>query len=202
MEVVRLVMASANAHKVEEIAAILRAALGSDLELLPRPAEVPDVVEDADTLEGNARLKAEALAVATGLRAVADDTGLEVDALGGAPGVRSARYAGDTATDTDNVEKLLADLAAAGAITPDARRARFRTVALVAGGGGPEVVAQGVVEGWIAGAPRGSAGFGYDPVFVADGAEGRTFAEMTAEEKHALSHRGRAFASLAAQLRA
>ena len=106
----RLVLASANPDKVAEIAAVLEEAL--EVELVPRPTDVPDVVEDGETLHDNARLKARALVVATGLAAVADDTGLEVDALGGAPGVYSARYAGDDVTYADNVAKLLAELAA------------------------------------------------------------------------------------------
>jgi XTP/dITP diphosphohydrolase len=155
---------------------------------------VTDVEEDAPDLLGNARLKAEAISRAAGAPAVADDTGLEVDALGGAPGVRSARYAGESASDAENVAALLAALAGAAD-----RRARFRTVAMVVGPG-LEVVAEGTCEGRIATEPRGVGGFGYDPVFVPDSGDGRTFAEMSPSEKHAISHRGRAFASLAAQL--
>jgi XTP/dITP diphosphohydrolase len=191
--VVRLVCASANPHKAEEMAAIL----GPAVELVPRPTDVPDVVEDSDTLEGNARLKARAVCAATGEPSVADDTGLEVDALGGAPGVRSARYAGEHATDDDNVRRLLDELAASPATV---RTARFRTVVVVARPDGSEVLAEGVVEGTIAPTPRGRAGFGYDPVFVPDEGDGRTFAEMAAQEKHAVSHRGRALRSLAARL--
>jgi XTP/dITP diphosphohydrolase len=197
---VRLVVASANPDKVAEIAAIL----GPSVELLPRPPEVPDVVEDADTLEGNARLKATAIVDHTGLAAVADDTGLEVDALGGAPGVRSARYAGEHAAYADNVARLLAELDRVGARSPDQRRARFRTVALVRHPDGRELVVEGRVEGTIAPVGAGSAGFGYDPVFVPDRADGtpgdRSFAEMTPAEKHAVSHRGRAFRALATRL--
>jgi len=195
----RYVLASANPDKVAEIAAILSAALDADL--VPRPAGVPDVVEDAETLLDNARLKARALVAATGDAAVADDTGLEVDALGGAPGVYSARYAGEEATYADNVHKLLAELAA----RPDAggtRTARFRTVALAAFPDGSEVWAEGAVEGVITAELRGTAGFGYDPVFEPADGGGRTFAEMDPEEKHGLSHRGRAFRSLAAALAA
>jgi XTP/dITP diphosphohydrolase len=193
----RLVLASANPDKVAEIAAILRASL--DVDLVPRPPDVPDVVEDGVTLLDNARLKAVALVSATGQPAVADDTGLEVDALGGAPGVYSARFAGPDATYADNVAKLLDELSA----SPDgggARRARFRTVALVAFPDGGEVWAEGAVEGTIAGGVRGDGGFGYDPVFVPSDGDGRTFAEMSAAEKHDVSHRGRAFRSLAAAL--
>jgi XTP/dITP diphosphohydrolase len=191
------VLASANPDKVKEIVAVLSAAL--PVELLPRPESVPDVVEDADTLVGNARLKARALVAATGSAAVADDTGLEVDALGGAPGVYSARYAGEDATYGDNVTKLLRELAALGdGGVP--RRASFKTVALVAFPDGTELWAEGVLPGTIAVAERGTNGFGYDPVFVPDDGDGRTFAEMRPEEKDAVSHRGRAFRALAAEL--
>jgi len=193
----RLVVASANPDKVAEIAAILGQA---GVELEPRPASVPDVVEDADTLEGNARLKAVAIADAVGAAAVADDTGLEVDALDGRPGVRSARYAGEGATYADNVAHLLAELERVGASEPEDRRARFRTVALVRWPDGTEVAVDGAVEGHIASVPRGGGGFGYDPVFVPDDGSGRSFAEMTAAEKHAMSHRGRAFRALALAL--
>jgi XTP/dITP diphosphohydrolase len=192
-----LVLASANPDKVAEIAAVLSASL--DVELRPRPSSVPDVVEDGATLLDNARLKARALVDATGVAAVADDTGLEVDALGGAPGVYSARYAGEGATYADNVAKLLRELAA----LPDGggeRRARFRTVALVAFPDGTEVWAEGAVEGIILTEGRGSAGFGYDPVFAPNEGGGRSFAEMEAQEKHAISHRGRALRALAAEL--
>jgi XTP/dITP diphosphohydrolase len=195
----RLVLASANPDKAQEIVAVLSGAL--DLELIPRPPEVPDVVEDGETLLDNARLKARALVAATGLAAVADDTGLEVAALGGAPGVYSARYAGEDVTYADNVAKLLRELAA----LPDGggdRSARFRTVALVAFPDGSEVWAEGVEDGTIAPEERGSAGFGYDPVFVPHDGGGATFAEMSPEAKHAISHRGRAFRSLAVALAA
>ena len=198
----RLVLASANPDKAREIASLLSSA-AADVELLPRPPEVPDVVEDGATLRENARLKARALAAATGEAAVADDTGLEVDALGGAPGVWSARYSGEGATYESNVAKLLAELSRVGAEGAD-RRARFRTVALVAWPDGAELAAEGVVEGVIAEEPRGTAGFGYDPVFVpmGPGTDGRTFAELSAEEKDAVSHRGRAFRALATHLAA
>lgn len=193
----RLVLASANPDKVKEIVAVLSASL--PVELLPRPEGVPDVVEDADTLVGNARLKARALVAATQTAAVADDTGLDVDALGGAPGAYSARYAGEAATYADNVTKLLTDLAALDD-SGGARRASFKTVALVAFPDGSEVWAEGVLPGTIAAEERGTNGFGYDPVFVPDGGDGRTFAEMRPEEKDGVSHRGRAFRALAAQL--
>ena len=188
-----LVLASANPDKVVEIAAIL----GDGVDLRPRPPELPDVVEDADTLEGNARLKAVAVCEAAGTGAVADDTGLEVDALGGAPGVHTARFAGEEATYSDNVAKMLTELAG---VPEGERGARFRTVALVRYPDGSEVVAEGVVEGTISTEALGDRGFGYDPVFIPADGDGRTFAEMTADEKHAVSHRGRAFRALAAAL--
>jgi XTP/dITP diphosphohydrolase len=193
---VKLVVASANPDKGAEIRSILGATL-ADLDLTSRPASVPDVDETGSTLVENARLKASAVAAATGEAAVADDTGLVVDALGGAPGVWSARFAGEDATYADTVAKLLAELAG---VDPGRRTARFETVALVRWPDGREVVATGVVEGVIATEARGDGGFGYDPVFVPAEGGGRTFAELTADEKHALSHRGRAFRALAAEL--
>lgn len=193
----RLVLATANPDKVVEIGAILGAS--GTIELAPRPSGVPEVEETGDTLLDNARLKARALAEATRSAAVADDTGLEVDRLGGAPGAWSARFAGEDATYADNVAKLLADL---GALEDGGgeRRARFKTVALVAFPDGREIWAEGTVEGRIAGEVRGEGGFGYDPVFVPVEGDGRTFAEMAPADKHRLSHRGRAFAALAAAL--
>lgn len=189
----RLVLATANAGKAAEMAAIL--AKISGVELVPRPAWVPEVDEVGTTLEENARLKASALSRATGQAAVADDTGLEVAALAGAPGVRSARYAGPRATPADNVAKLLAALQGA-----QDRRARFSTIVLVAYPDGRELVAAGSVDGTISEEARGEGGFGYDPVFVPEGGDGRTFAEMAPEEKEALSHRGRALRALSVRL--
>jgi XTP/dITP diphosphohydrolase len=194
-----LVLATANPDKAAEISAILGSS--GTVELLPRPSEVPDVEETGDTLVANARLKARALAEATGRPAVADDTGLEVDPLGGAPGVWSARFAGEEATYADNVAKLLADLVDL-VDGGGERRARFKTVALVAYPDGREIWAEGTVEGCIATEERGEGGFGYDPVFVPDEGDGRTFAEMAPEEKHGVSHRGRAFRALAVALAA
>jgi len=189
----RLVLATANPDKARELAALLE-----EFEVLLRPADLPDVEETADTLEGNARLKAAAVVAATGELAVADDTGLEVDALGGRPGVYAARYAGPGATYADNVAKLLAELAGVGA---GGRGARFRTVALALFPDGREIVTEGVVTGTIATTAAGRGGFGYDPVFVPDGAGGCAFAEMDPAAKAAISHRGRAVRSLAAELR-
>jgi XTP/dITP diphosphohydrolase len=194
---VQLVLASANPDKAAEIAAIL-AASGLDVELLARPAGAPEVEETGVTLEENARLKAMALCEVTGLPAVADDTGLEVDALGGAPGVSTARYAGEDATYEDNVRKLLRELAD---VPSERRTARFSTVALVHWPDGREVVAVGTVEGEIVAEAQGGEGFGYDPVFRPAEGDGRTFAQMSPAEKHAVSHRGRAFRTLADALR-
>jgi XTP/dITP diphosphohydrolase len=188
----QFVCASANPDKVQEMRAVL-APLGIDL--LERPADLAEVVEDAPTLEGNARLKAVAVCEATGLPALADDTGLEVDALGGGPGVFTARFAGEDATYADNVDKLLdalADLA-----EPEERMARFRTVALARFPDGREVAAAGWVDGTIALHRRGEHGFGYDPVFEPVEADGRTFAELTIDEKNGISHRARALRTLA-----
>jgi XTP/dITP diphosphohydrolase len=189
-----LVIASANPDKVAEIRAILGAAL-PDVELRPRPDSVGEVDETGDTLEDNARLKAVAISLATGLPAVADDTGLEVVALGGAPGVSTARFAGPGATYADNVAKLLETMTA---VTD--RRARFRTVALVRWPDGRELSAEGAVDGQITASARGDGGFGYDPVFAPAGGGGATFAELGEDGKHELSHRGRAFRALAARL--
>ena len=189
----KLVCASANPGKVGEI----RAILGEVVDLLPRPGHVPDVVEDSGTLVGNARLKASAIAAASRLPAIADDTGLEVAALAGAPGVETASYAGPGASDVDNWTKLLTDLAGSSD-----RRARFRTIAMVVWPDGSELWAEGLCDGAIALEHRGSRGFGYDSVFVPAAGDGRSFAEMTADEKHALSHRGRAFAALLGKLTA
>ena len=193
----KVVLATANSDKAAEIAVLLDGALAEGITLLPRPADVPDVVEDGDTLEANARLKALALVDATGEAAVADDTGLEVDALDGAPGVFAARFAGEGATYADNVAKLLRELDGV-----EDRRARFRTVALLARPNGTEVVAEGILDGTIALVAQGDGGFGYDPIFIPDGGDGRTLAEMTPDEKNAISHRGRAFRTLASKLAA
>ena len=201
----QLVCASANPDKVAEIQDLLRGVV----ELLPRPDSVGDIVEDADTLLGNARLKARAICNATGMSAVADDTGLEVDALGGAPGVHTARFAGPDANYADNRRKLLDELQG---VAVERRGGRFRTVALVAYPDGSEVWAEGVCEGHIAEGERGARGFGYDAVFVphpdaeptdVNAHSGLpTFAEMSVEAKHALGHRGAALRALAALLRA
>ena len=156
------------------------------------------MVEDGVTFTDNALIKARSAREATGESVVADDSGIEVDALDGAPGVHSARYAGDEASDQDNVDKLLAALA--DRPDPAARTARFRCVLVLQHPDGRELVVDGTVEGHVAAAPRGPGGFGYDPVFVPTEGDGRTFGEMDPAEKHALSHRGRALAALLAAL--
>ncbi|MDP2289965.1 MAG: RdgB/HAM1 family non-canonical purine NTP pyrophosphatase [Actinomycetota bacterium] len=187
-----LVCASNNPHKVAEIAAILDGLV----ELSPRPDDVPDVVEDAGTLEGNARLKAAAICAATGLAAVADDTGLFVDALDGEPGVDTAYYAGPNATYAENREKLLHAMEGV-----EDRTARFRTVVMVVWPDGSELSVEGVCPGTIATAENGERGFGFDPLFVPLDGDGRTFSLMTDAEKNAISHRGRAFQALVVALR-
>jgi len=182
----RLAVASKNPDKVREIEELL-APTGLVGEIV-RGLDWPDVEETGTTLEENALLKGRAVAEATGLPSLADDTGLEVTALGGAPGVETARFAGPDATYADNVARLLEVMEGIGD-----RRARFRTVVALVFPSGEEVVAEGVVEGVITTSPRGSGGFGYDPVFEV---EGRTFAEMSPEEKNALSHRARAVRAL------
>jgi XTP/dITP diphosphohydrolase len=194
-EPLTVVLATANPDKATEIRQILLDELGSALSVLARPGSVPEVEEIGETLEANARLKANAVSQATGLPSVADDTGLLVSALDNDPGVRSARYAGAQASYDDNVRKLLGALSG----TKD-RAARFSTVAILRFPDGRELMAEGTVHGVIGDAPMGSGGFGYDPVFIPMEGGGRTFAEMPPSEKSAISHRGRAFRALARQL--
>jgi XTP/dITP diphosphohydrolase len=183
----QLVCASANPDKVIEMAAILEGVV----ELLPRPPDIPDVVEDADTLIGNARLKAAAICAATGLPAVSDDTGLFVDALGGAPGIYAARFAGNDATYADNRAKLLRELSG----TND-RTARFVSAVMVVWPDGRELAVEGVCEGVIARTELGDRGFGYDPLFIPDDGDGRSFSQMSDDEKNQISHRARALHAL------
>ena len=188
------VLATANAHKAAEMRAVLEA-LG--VELTDRPDGVAEVEETEDSLEGNALLKARDLVSATGAAAIADDTGLFVDALDGRPGVRSARYAGEHATYEANVVKLLEELSD---VDGARRGARFVTVICVAYPDGTSHCVEGVLEGRIARRPVGDQGFGYDPVFVPSGLDGRTLAEMTPLEKNDLSHRALALRALALEL--
>lgn len=187
----RLVIASKNADKVTELAELVRnAALAGEV---VEGLDWPEVEESGATLEDNARLKAAAVARSTGLPALADDTGLEVVALGGRPGVYSARYAGPAATYAENVAKLLREMEGISE-----RSAQFVTAVALVRPGEETVVTRGAVEGRITDRRRGLGGFGYDPVFEV---EGRTFAEMPPEEKNELSHRARAVGELAALLR-
>ena len=183
----RLVCASANPKKVAEIARLLP----QWVQLLPRPEHVGDVEENAPTLEGNAIIKAVEIANAAEEWAIADDTGLEVEALNGEPGVRSARFAGEQATDAENRALLLAKL---DGVTN--RSARFRTVVALVSSKGDIHFVGGECAGTIAELESGAGGFGYDSLFIPADGDGRTFAEMTGPEKDAVSHRGRALAQI------
>ena len=192
----RLVLATANPDKVREIEPLLTQ-VGVDLVAVTEIVPEWTVAETGETLEENAELKARTAVVATGESAVADDTGLFVAALDGAPGVHSSRFAGETATYHDNVELLLDRLREVG---EEQRHAEFRTAVVVVRPDGIKRVFEGVLQGRITDSPRGGAGFGYDPVFEPLAGHGRTFAEMDESEKNLLSHRGRAFRSLRALL--
>ncbi|AZM46238.1 non-canonical purine NTP pyrophosphatase, RdgB/HAM1 family [Streptomyces sp. WAC 06738] len=194
----RLVLATRNAGKITELRAILGEA-GVDAELLGAAdfPDVPDVPETGVTFAENALLKAHALARATGLPAVADDSGLCVDVLGGAPGIFSARWAGRHGDDAANLALLLAQLSDVG---PGHRAAHFACAAALALPDGTERVAEGKLEGTLRYEPAGTGGFGYDPVLQPLG-EDRTCAELTPEEKNAISHRGKAFRALAPAVR-
>ena len=183
----KFVLATFNRDKVRELEALFDLPGLELVTLADRPGAAAPA-ETGATIEANARLKARAALAQTGLAAIADDTGLEVDALDGRPGVHSARYAGPNAGYADNVSKLLAELEG---VPPARRGARFRTVCAVCWPDGVEMTAEGVLEGRIALAPRGEGGFGYDPVFEVEGGP-RTLAELDAAEKNARSHRGRA----------
>jgi XTP/dITP diphosphohydrolase len=192
---VKLVVATFNADKLHELNPLLNLDGVTLVSLRDFPGAVSPE-EDGATLADNAAIKARAARAFTGLPAIADDTGLEVDALGGRPGVHAARFAGPRATYADNVAKLLIELEGVPAAE---RGARFRTVCVACFGAGDEIVAEGVLEGRITEAPRGDQGFGYDPVFEVAGA-GRTLAEMSMAEKNRLSHRALAARALARKL--
>ena len=187
----RLVVASANPHKIAEVEKIWEE-LGVGGRIV-RGLSWDEVEETGDTLEENALLKAREVVAATGIPSLADDTGLEVEALDGAPGVRSARYAGEDVSYEDNTSLLLKEME-----SHSQRSARFRTVAALVWPGGLYLVAEGMLEGRITRTPRGQRGFGYDPVFEV---EGRTLAEMTSTQKNDISHRSRALRALAALLK-
>jgi XTP/dITP diphosphohydrolase len=192
---VKAVFASRNPHKLEQVVALL-----PEVDLVSVDAVAPDLElsEPFDTFQANALAKAHAVVEATGLGAIADDSGLEVDALGGRPGVLSARYAGVGASDADNNRKLVAELAG----VPDTKRScRYRCAAVFVAPDGEEIVATGTCEATIVLEPRGHGGFGYDPHVVPEG-QSRTMAEIPLEEKLSFSHRGRAFRLLAERLEA
>ncbi len=198
---VRVVLATRNAGKVTELRQILdgvSAPDGGPIELVGMDAfpEVADVVETGVTFAANALLKAHAVAQATGLPAIADDSGLAVDVLGGTPGVFSARWSGRHGDDRANLDLLLAQLSD---VPDEHRQAHFACAAAFARPDGKELVLHGRLPGSLIRAPRGTNGFGYDPILVPDG-DTRTCAELTADEKNAISHRGRAFRALAAEL--
>lgn len=195
----RIVAATGNPGKLAELGALL-----ADCEVVAQSAfDCPPAAETAVTFVENALIKARHACAHTGLPAIADDSGIEVDALGGAPGVHSARYAGGDATSAANIDKLLAELSAAGATAARQRTARFRCVLVFmrAADDPAPLIACGAWAGGIADAPAGDGGFGYDPVFVVDG-DGRTAAQLSAAEKNRISHRGQALRGLREQLRA
>jgi XTP/dITP diphosphohydrolase len=194
--VIQLLFATRNAHKTKEIQEIL----GPQFQVndLAEYAEIPHIAEIGGTFEENAILKAAAVSKRVPGFVVADDSGLEVDALGGAPGIYSARYGGPAAVDNEKIEKLLEKLGRVGA-PKEARTARFRCVLALACKGEVLGVFEGVVEGQIADQPRGSHGFGYDPIFVPTGFQ-RTFGELEPAEKNQLSHRARALEKLRGSL--
>ncbi len=194
----KIVIAPRNSHKAAELKRLL-APLGEgvvSLEELDPRGEIPEVEETGTTLEENAFLKARAIFKATGLAAVSDDTGLEVEALDGAPGVYSARYAGENCSYEDNVNKLLRELSS---VPPHRREASFKTVAAFVDGD-VELSAEGAVEGVIIEKPEGFGGFGYDPVFSVEDMK-KTYAQLSDEEKNRISHRGKAVRSLVEKLR-
>ena len=188
----RLTLATRNAHKVREFAVLL-----DGLEIVPLPDDVEQPEETGETFADNALLKARAAVAATGAAAIADDSGIEAEALGGRPGVRSARYAGEDATDDENLAKLVAEAPAGSAL------AYVCVIALVDPATGEERLFEGRCTGTMSAERRGAGGFGYDPVFVPDDDDtGRTMAELSVAEKDAISHRGRAARALLADLSA
>jgi XTP/dITP diphosphohydrolase len=199
-DTIQLVCATMNPDKLAEISAMLDGVA----DLLPRPDSVGEIPETALTFVGNARLKAHAIAQATGMASLGDDSGLEVDALDGAPGVHSVDYAGPQRSYRDNCLRLLADMQG-----KKDRRARLRTVMVVAWPDGREVIAEGVCEGFITSFEVGEQGFGYDSVFIPevepgilkDSRQHRTFAEMSMAEKNLISHRSKALGNLLEMLR-
>jgi len=192
----KVVLATRNRGKVSEMQALLR---DLDVEILPvdEVGDIPDVIEDGNTFYENAMKKAREVAAASGLVAIADDSGLEVDALAGRPGVFSARYAGEGATDQENYLRLLEEMKG---VPRQERTARFRCVMVACRPDGECISSEGKCEGRITDSPRGSQGFGYDPVFVPEG-DRRTMAELSREEKNRISHRAAALGSLRDKLK-
>lgn len=193
---IRLLVATRNLHKTRELQQIL----GSDFTVadLRGHSEISEIAETGTSFEENAKLKALAVSRKSPGLVIADDSGLEVDALGGAPGIYSARYAGTNATNTERIDKLLEELARVDA-TKEQRGARFRCVLALARNGEVLGIFEGIVEGQIADRPRGSHGFGYDPIFVPNGFQ-QTFGELEPAEKNQVSHRARALEKLRAFL--
>lgn len=192
----RVVVATGNAHKVDEIAAAL-APFGWEFVSVADLGGWDSPEETGETFEDNARIKALAARERFGIAALADDSGLEVDALDGAPGVYSSRYAGECATDALNNERLLLALTD---VPAKERTARFRSVIVMIDADGTETVASGTCEGWIAFEPKGTGGFGYDPLFLPDATSGAMMAELDMAAKNAISHRGAALEALTALL--
>jgi len=195
-ETQRVVVATGNAHKVDEIAEAL-APFGWEFVSVADLGGWDSPEENGDTFEDNARIKALVAHERFGIASLADDSGLEVDALDGAPGVYSSRFAGECATDALNNDRLL--LALEGVEAPR-RTARFRSTIVMIGADGSEIVASGTCEGTIGTEPRGTNGFGYDPLFWPDATPGRTMAQLSMAEKNAISHRGAALTALRAKL--
>jgi XTP/dITP diphosphohydrolase len=194
----RLLVATMNAGKLAEYQRLLEGVPGLEIDSMASLSQAADVLEDRDTFYGNALKKATETAAVAGVPCLADDSGLEVDALDGRPGVYSARYAGEGATDTRNNAKLLDELSG---ISDERRTARFRCVIVVVDGEGRELaVAEGTCEGRIGQEPRGTHGFGYDPVFVPDGYD-EAMAELGPETKNEISHRAKAAQKLTPLLR-
>ncbi len=189
----RIAVASRNPHKLREIARICAGWPVEWVTVRDEPQRFPEVEETGDTYLENASLKARAVAAALDLPALADDSGIEVDALGGAPGPRSARYAGEDATDEQNLHQLIRSMKG---VPAGGRTARYRCVAVLASPDGGQIHAEAECEGTLIRAPRGVAGFGYDPIFVPAGWD-QTMAELTDDQKDRISHRGRAFRALA-----
>ena len=193
----KVVIASRNEHKIDEMRRILHeAGLSLDLVGIQEFPDLPDVDETGETFAENALLKAREICAFTGLPAIADDSGLCVDALGGMPGIFSARWAGTHGNDLANLQLLLAQISH---VAPDRRTASFRCAAAIVMPSGAEEVVEGIMAGRLIDTPRGTNGFGYDPIFIAEGYS-ITTAEMDSASKDAISHRGRAIAALAPTL--